>query len=87
MPLKKEGRTGRPARPFRCLRENRFFVAVWLRPLKYAILTKYVCGGKHPSVKRDVSNLINRIIGSRAITLCKLIEIIAALKHIESRFR
>ena len=44
-------------------------------------------GSKIPSAKRNVSNLINTISGSRTITLCELIEIIAALKHIESRFR
>ena len=53
MPLKKEGRTGRPARPFRCLRKNRFFVAGWLRLLEYAILTKFVCGVKNPVCEEE----------------------------------
>ena len=53
MPLIKEGRSGLPGRPFRCLHENLFFLAVWLRPLKYAILTKYVCGVKTPVCEEE----------------------------------
>lgn len=52
MPLKKEGRTGRPARPFFCARID-FSWPDWLRPLEYAILTKFVCGVKNPVCEEE----------------------------------